>query len=119
MTNDGFRAPTPHERELIGTLTQKEFEGVTEIRIQLASCEVRPIDAEGSLELRVKESRKAKVRFRVPVELAGRDTDGFGIHVLLHVVDGICKEIEVYKDTSDAILSWPASWEILISGPEK
>lgn len=118
MTKEDFRAPTSDERKLIRALMQADFEGVTEIRAQLESCDVRKIDTEGSLELRVRDPRKASVRFRVPVELAGRDTDGYGIHVLLHVVDGICKEIEIYKDTSADILNWPTSWDVVISGPE-
>ena len=118
MTTDTFRNPTAHERDLIRRLVQAEFQGVSEVRAQLESCEVRKIDPEGSLELRIKTPQRANVRFRVPVELLGKDSDDFGIHVLLHVVDGISTEIEIYKDTSTAILSWPSSWDVIVAGPE-
>ena len=116
MTEESFRPLTERERGLMAKLTERDFAGVSEIRKQLESCEARIIDAEGSLELKLGNLQKAKVRFRVPVELKSKDADGAEIHVLLHVVDGLSKEIEIYKDTPSPILEWPGSWDILVFG---
>ena len=116
---ENFRELTGRERGLVQQLTQLDFTGAAQIREQLEACQARTIDAEGSFELRVKRRPPARVFFRVPVELHARDSDGAGIHVLLHVVDGIVREIEVYKDTSAPITAWPSHWDVLVSGLRK
>lgn len=35
---------------------------------------------------------------RIPVEAELPDNDGVSIHVLLHVVNGLLAELEIYKD---------------------
>lgn len=115
MNTENFRGLTDRERLLVSELMRAEFNGAAEIREQLGACEARTLDAEGSFELRVKNRPPARVFFRVPVELAARDRDGAGIHVLLHVVDGIARQVEVYKDTPTPICAWPGRWEIVVS----
>lgn len=118
MTTNLFRPLTERERGLVAKLAEGEFPGVSEIRKQLEACEARTIDDEGSFELRLKNSPKAAVRYRVPVELKSKDADGAEIHVLLHVVDGLSKEIEIYKDTPGQVLEWPRSWDRVVFGGE-
>lgn len=115
----GFRELTGRERGLVEQLTQPDFIGAAQIREQLEACEARTVDPEGSFELRVKNKSPARTFYRVPVELEARDRDGTPIHVLLHVVDGIVRRIEVYKDTSEPITAWPSRWDVLVSGPRK
>jgi hypothetical protein len=43
----------------------------------------------------------------VPVEGSGSDTDGVPIHLLVHVVDGLAVELEIYKADGSPILSMP------------
>ena len=76
------------------------------------------IDSEGSLELRILDPIKAGVLFRIPVELGGKDVDGVEVHVLLHVVDGMSREIEIYKDSPDPILTLPSEWNTVVYGPD-
>lgn len=115
MTTEPFRELNGRERVLIGHLTQADFIGVEKIREQLRACQARSLDAEGSFELRVRNASPARVFFRVPVELEAKDRDGAGIHVLLHVVEGIARQVEVYKDTPTPIAAWPSHWEVRVS----
>lgn len=115
MTVENFRDLNGRERVLISHLTQADFIGAAQIREQLAACQARTLDPQGSFELRVKSRPPARVFFRVPVELTAKDRDGAGIHVLLHVVDGIAREVEIYKDTPAPIATWPSRWEIVVS----
>ncbi|WP_049813579.1 DUF6984 family protein [Paraburkholderia fungorum] len=110
MVTLGYREPTAHERELMDLLAAPDFPGVEQIREQLRSCNVRSIDDEGSLGLQIQNAATASVITRVPVELYAPDTDGFDVHVLLHVVDGICQEIEIYKDAPGPIRKLPEKW---------
>ncbi len=106
----GFRPPSRDEHQLFHRLMEAEFPGKSAIVDQLHGVRVRSIDPEGSLELQPSSgSKKAEVIRRIPVEAAGRDDDGIIIHVLLHVVDGIVKELEIYKDDGSVIKSFPRS----------
>ncbi|HEY5943618.1 MAG TPA: hypothetical protein VIT89_12265 [Solirubrobacterales bacterium] len=78
-------------------LLRQEFPGRQALREQVSSLAVAPIDVEGSLRLEA-EGPRAEVRERVPVEAMVEDVDGVTIHVLLHVVDGLMSELEIYKD---------------------
>jgi hypothetical protein len=88
-----------------------------EVASQLESCIVRTIDNYGSLELRVSSNRMAIVRYRIPTELYGPDADGVLVSVMLHVVDGICREIEIYKVDGTDIQHMPDKWESFVPGP--
>jgi hypothetical protein len=114
MVTPGYREPTTHERELMDLLVAPDFPGVEKIRDQLGSCNVREIDDEGSLGLQIKNAVTASVIARVPVELYAPDTDGFDVHVLLYVIDGICQEIEIYKDTPGPIRKLPERWNYFV-----
>jgi hypothetical protein len=116
MTMEHFRELTGRERVLVSHLTEPDFIGAAQIREQLSGCRARTIDPAGSFELRVNSSAPARVFFRVPVELAGKDRDGAAIHVLLHVVEGIATTVEVYKDTPAPIAAWPSRWDVVVSG---
>lgn len=92
-----LRPPTPAERKVLLALLKEEFPGRDALLDQVPGLVVRAIDNEGSLELKASGS-KADIRERVPVEAALEDVDGFQIHILLHVLDGVMCELEVYKD---------------------
>jgi hypothetical protein len=99
-------------------LTSADFLGRAEVLAQLQSCHVRTIDDEGSLEIRTSCDRQALVRYRVCTELYGPDLDGTQISVMLHVVDGFCREIEIYKVDGTPIRRMPDTWKSFIPGPE-
>ena len=104
-----FRQPTPTETEFMQRLLAADFPGKEEIAKQLASCRVRIIDDEGSLELELNDAASpATVEKRIPVEADAVDEDGIHVHFLLHVVKGFAKELEVYKDDGTPIKRMPS-----------
>jgi hypothetical protein len=115
---NNFRSLSAAERELISELTAAEFPGRAEVIKQLQHCVVRLIDEDGSLEINVPQPISAPVLHRVPTELYGPDVDGVQISVLLHVVDGVCREIEIYKVDGTTIQRMPAIWQRFVPGPD-
>jgi hypothetical protein len=116
VTRDEIRRPvTERERALIDRLVSAEFPGCVEIREQLRSVTVRDLDPEGSLELLTTTGPDAPVDRRVPVEAEVVDRDGKRIHVMLHVIDGRAKEIEIYKDDGSAMLEQVDASKLQIS----
>lgn len=114
MVNNLYRNPSPSERNFFDLLTAAEFPGVLDVKLQLDTCSVRTLDEFGSLEIKTTGDHLANVRFRVPVELYGYDSDGVQVHVLLHVIDGICSELEIYKDVPGVIISMPDRWDYFV-----
>ena len=110
-----FREPTLTEAQIMQRLLAADFPGKEEIAKQLASCRVRIIDDEGSLELKLSDTTKpATVEKRIPVEADAVDEDGIHVHFLLHVVKGLAKELEVYKDDGTPIRRMPSPNELEI-----
>ena len=102
-TND-FRPLSATERAVLDRLMEVEFPGREEIRKQLEECLVKTIDENGSLRFRVKSEVVAPVKKRIPVEAEFTDSDGVMAHVLLHVLNGFVRELEVYKDDSTRLI---------------
>jgi len=51
---------------------------------------------------------KAEVLQRVPVEAESRDADEMGLHLLLHVVNGVMRELEIYREDSKPVKKLPS-----------
>lgn len=104
-----FRELTLPEKAVIQRLLEADFAGRFEVQGQLSNVRVRRVDREGSLELRPADnSVPAPVAKRIPVEAEGLDEDGMCVHVLLHVVNGFVRELEVYKDDGSLINQMPS-----------
>jgi hypothetical protein len=86
------------EAGLLRRLLAAEFQGAEALVHQLASTLVEPIDQEGCLRLHPVDPTPAKVSRRIPVEATYSDADGVQVHVLVHVVNGVLDELEVYRD---------------------
>jgi Domain of unknown function (DUF6984) len=116
-----FREASLEERLLLQGLLEVDFAGKREVAAQLNASRVRTLDPEGSLELDPgTHFEKAPVDKRIPVEAEGIDEDGITIHVLLHVVDGVVKELEIYKDNGSPIRRLPNSCDLkllVLPGP--
>ncbi len=113
VAQSGFREPTATEKALLQRLLEADFEGKVEVARQLRECRVRQIDSEGSLEIDPGTNfDKASVQKRIPVEAEGADEDGMQIHVLLHVVNGVVKELEIYKDDGSPLKRLPNSHDL-------
>jgi len=102
-----FRAPSKTEREILRRLMEVEFPGRDELKQQLADAVVRPIDDEGSFEIKAESGPPAAVAKRVPVEAELPDSDGIAVHYLLHVLDGRAAELDVYKDDGTSVKRSP------------
>lgn len=116
-TEQQFREFTPLEKDLIQRLLTADFIGRAEIAKQLENCRVRRIDEEGSLEIEPSGTvAAAAVEKRIPVEAEGADEDGIHVHLLLHVVNGFTKELEVYKDDGSPIkrMPLPGDLEVIV-----
>ena len=59
------------------------------------------------MEFAVDDGQLAEVTRRIPVEAEAEDSDGVSIHFLLHVVDGVVHELEVYREDSGPVLHRP------------
>jgi hypothetical protein len=60
----------------------------------------------------------AITKSRIPVEGEVEDVDGTIIHILLHVVDGRVKDLQVYKDDSSAVVEMPRAEQLRLFRPE-
>jgi hypothetical protein len=101
---DEFRSLSDLEGRLLAVLLSTDFLGRDALVEQVAAASVREIDDNGSLEFARSDKTPAEVVRRIPVEAELDDSDGVTIHVLLHVVDGLVKELEVYRDDSGPVL---------------
>jgi hypothetical protein len=78
-----------------------DFPGNFALREQSVNLRARTIDGDGSLSLLpAPDAVPAEVERRIPVEADLEDVDDMTIHVLLHVVDGLMNELEIYRDDS-------------------
>lgn len=114
-----FRKPSAWERAILERLFEADFPGKNELKRMVAELNVRTIDEDGSIELRSSVEGSAPVAKRIPVEAEAKDSDGFTIHVLLHVVGGRPSEFEIYKDGGAQVKVMPdaGSFEVIVLGP--
>lgn len=101
------RKASAPEVKLLRRLLSGEFPGAAALRTQLANLFVEPIDAEGSLRLRPYGPTPACVSRRIPVEASYNDVDGVVVHLLIHVIDGVLDELEIYREDSATVMLPP------------
>ena len=100
------RSLTSSERALIDRLLEPEFPGRDELRRQLDMTRAVELE-DGGLTLICDTTVRAPVKTRVPTEGEYLDADGVPVHVLLHVVDGIVSELEIFKEDSSPVVDKP------------
>lgn len=86
-----------------------EFHGQGELKHQAEGARVK-VECETcpTVEFVVDSSHpKANVKYRIPIEAVGEDTDGVRIHFLVHVVDGYLYKLEIFREDSEPILKMP------------
>ncbi|ULJ75934.1 DUF6984 family protein [Rhizobium gallicum] len=112
---ESWRALSKREVLITEKLLSRDFPGHHELRMQLLSARVSPIDRQGSLQFRI-VGPAALVETRVPTEayyFDGPNQDsGPAVHLLIHVVEGKLHELEVYKDDGTAITVLPADMDL-------
>jgi hypothetical protein len=107
MNSSPFRPLTNYESHLIRRLLEKNFPGRDALVEQMENCLVRTIGPNGCLEFQVNSQVKADVKWRIPTEAHVPDADGMSINILLHVIDGKLKELEIYKSDSSPVIKMP------------
>lgn len=108
-----FKKPEVWQQELLHRLMMEEFEGCEAVRLQLKDClvSVDALDNDGSFKLQVLNRVPAAVSTRVPTGLAGYVGHSDGpITVLLHVLNDICDEVEIYHAAGQEISTLPKKW---------
>lgn len=115
--DDAFKAMNRYQRTLVDRLFEQPFPGCAELVAQTRNCLVRSIDENGSLDFMVTVSDRASVHSPVPVEAEVEDKDGVTIHMLLHVIDGIARGIEVYKEDGSSVIQFPQPAELRLFSP--
>ena len=107
------------ECRLIDRLLEEDFPGRDAIRLQIKGSRVTEWDDHnGSLAFNVGPNPLARTKSRIPVEGEFEDRDGITIHVLLHVVEGRVKDLEVFKDDSSPIVQMPEVEHLRLFRPE-
>lgn len=112
MKPHSIRKPSEYEVALFARLTELEYPGRDVSKRQLEQCQVGLIDEDGSLRVHTTVQEKASVLFSVPVEAVAKDSDGVAVHFVLHVVNGLVHELEIYKDDGSPIRSMPPAKEL-------
>jgi hypothetical protein len=112
-----FRPLKAAERALLDKLLDCEFPGRDELRRQLDRLVARQVYDDGTLALRAASGQPAVVKGRVPTEGSCPDVDGVMIHVLLHVVDGMMDELEIFKEDGSDIVRPPAAGVLVLVPP--
>ncbi|WEK61153.1 MAG: hypothetical protein P0Y60_17910 [Candidatus Microbacterium colombiense] len=69
-----------------------------QVHDQLRDARVVSLDEDGSLRIATRVPGTAPVVRRISIEASYPDDDGVQVHLLLHVVDGVVDELEVYRD---------------------
>lgn len=113
-----LRRLTTVEREYLLRLLELDFPGRTELLSQVPSCLARTIsrvgDHKGTIELHPQRTPPAPVRMRVPVTATAPDEDGLPIVFLLHVQNGLLRELEVLRDDGQPIVRLPEPEELRV-----
>jgi hypothetical protein len=110
------RPLTSSERELIDRLLEPDFPGRDQLREQLTTARAVEIE-DGGLSFICDTTVRAPVKSRVPTEGEYQDADGVTVHLLLHVVDGILRELEIFKDDSSPVVNKPVPSTIDVTAP--
>ena len=103
MKKGKFRAPSQTEQRILELILSLPFEGRDELIDQVASAKVRTIDSDGSIEISPRVRRRSPVPLRVPVIADTQDADGVPIRILLHVVNGVAEELEIFRGDDSPI----------------
>lgn len=110
---DEFREPHPVtdvERGLLATILRDTELGLREVLLnQAEAARITWVESRGqpAILFSVPEFSPRASTSGVIAELERPDSDGVLIHMLLHVDDGLLKELEVYREDGDAVIELP------------
>jgi len=101
-------------------LLSREFPGRDALLRQVPETHVAEecSDRCGSIVLQVNRERapEARVEFQVPVQAFGKDADGMGLNILLHVDrEGYLEELELVRRDSGPLRRYPLPDELSLA----
>jgi hypothetical protein len=103
-----FRPLLTNERQILERLLEPRFPGRDELRAQLQVATAKTFDEDGCFDIQCSQPvSPAPVKSPIPTEGECADRDGATLHVQLHVVGGIMKCLEMYKEDGSAPLGLP------------
>lgn len=106
----------PHERDILDRLVLQDFPGSAALAEQAKLVKIAEECGCPSIIFAVEGSApKAAVLQRVPVEAESNDVDGMGLHFMLHVVDGVLRELEIFREDSEPVKELPAAAALAVS----
>jgi hypothetical protein len=113
MEDRSVRELRQREISLIERLLDRDVAGAEELRSQLSSCLVNPINEDETI-LRFHTPPCAvpavlPYKQNVAVEASAKDADGCRVEVLLHVKDGRLYELEYVKTDGSPLQSKPTA----------
>ena len=101
---------SPERRRVFDVLFSRDFPGRDALLSQLKTAMFEEVDEYGSLQIAASTgTSRAHVVERIPVEARGLDSDGIPVCFLLHVVDGLVTELQIYKADGSAIQLMPSA----------
>lgn len=118
MIKNEYRKLNDFESKLLDRLLENPFPGRDDIRDQIKNCRVKMLDVGvdnyGSIEFETDSKSFAQVNQRVPIEARAFE-DKVPIDVLIHVVDGKIKELEILKVDGSSIDKMPSPSEFKVT----
>jgi hypothetical protein len=110
-----WRALTSREAGCLGRLVAMQFPGAAALREQVrGGIQARTLDEDGSIELhgppgpKLARTVREKQSGEITVEVRGPDRDGTDVVALLHVRDGLLRELEFFRPTGGTVVELPA-----------
>lgn len=118
MVKKRYRPLGREETAILDRLFESPFHGRDELREQVKVATVTEIECTddcGSLEFRVPSGApRANVDKRPVVDAVGHDADGMVYEVLLHVVDGVLRELEFWKGDGSEFVRRPRATDLVV-----
>jgi hypothetical protein len=112
-----FRALSLQERALLERLLEPNFPGRDELRAQLDGLVVKALDDEGCLTFECRGGPPAEVKWPVPTEGEGVDTDGAVLHVLLQVANGFIHSLVLWSESETKPSGLPPAGGLKVFAP--
>lgn len=75
------------------------------------------LDDNGNVDFLIKTDKKASVQNSGPVEAEGEDLDGTIVYVVLHVIGGIARGLEVYEEDGSTVVTMPEHSKLRLFSP--
>jgi hypothetical protein len=92
-----FSSPTKWQSDLMARMLALDIDRVDLLRQQAETAETKVIDEDGSFQVRTSGPPWMESQERVPIEAECFDRDNTPVEVLMHVIDGLIDELEIYR----------------------